>query len=155
MTSRDLLPAQGCDRDDPQTSAVTLRGLRKSFGKVAVDSLDLTVRRGELYALLGPNGAGKTTTLRMTAGLLAPDAGRISVFGIDAIADPVAAKRITAWLPDEPMLYDKLTPVEYLEFVVGCGRSNRAAQKPRLKICCVRSSCGRIAMNGAKGSHGA
>ena len=119
MTSRDLLPAQGGDHDDPETSAVTLRGLRKTFVKVAVDNLDLTVRRGELYALLGPNGAGKTTTLRMTAGLLAPDAGRISVFGIDAIADPVAAKRITAWLPDEPMLYDKLTPVEYLEFVAG------------------------------------
>ena len=77
------------------------------------------MRAGEFYALLGPNGAGKTTTLRMVAGLLRPDAGSISVFGIDALADPVAAKRVMAWVSDEPMIYDKLTPLEYLEFVAG------------------------------------
>ena len=55
----------------------------------------------------------------MVAGLLRPDAGSISVFGIDALADPIAAKRLVAWLPDEPMLYDKLTPIEYLQFVAG------------------------------------
>jgi len=77
------------------------------------------VRAGELYALLGPNGAGKTTTLRMVAGLLQPDAGEIKIFGVDGRADPKGAKRITAWLPDEPMLYDKLTAWEYLEFVAG------------------------------------
>ena len=99
--------------------AVAVRGLRKSFGRPAVDGLDLEVRRGELYALLGPNGAGKTTTLRMIAGLLSPDAGSIHICGRDAIADPIGAKRVTAWLPDEPMLYDKLTPLEYLELVAG------------------------------------
>lgn len=100
--------------------ALSLRALTKSFGeKRAVDALDLDVRAGELYALLGPNGAGKTTTLRMVAGLLQPDAGEIRVFGVDARADPKGAKRITAWLPDEPMLYDKLTAWEYLEFVAG------------------------------------
>jgi ABC-2 type transport system ATP-binding protein len=100
-------------------NALELRGLRKTFAKPAVEDLDLTVRAGELYALLGPNGAGKTTTLRMATGLLEPDAGSIRVFGIDARADPIAAKRITAWLPDEPMLYDRLTPLEYLQFVAG------------------------------------
>jgi ABC-2 type transport system ATP-binding protein len=55
----------------------------------------------------------------MVAGLLAPNSGSISVFGIDALADPVAAKRIMAWVSDEPMIYDKLTPFEYLEFVAG------------------------------------
>ena len=100
--------------------ALSLRRLTKAFGdKRAVDALDLDVRAGELYALLGPNGAGKTTTLRMVAGLLQPDEGDISVFGIDARANPKDAKRITAWLPDEPMLYDKLTAWEYLEFVAG------------------------------------
>lgn len=99
--------------------ALEIRGLRKSFARPAVDDLNLTIRAGELYALLGPNGAGKTTTLRMVAGLLKPDAGTISVFGIDALADPKSAKRLIAWLPDEPMLYDKLTPSEYLEFVAG------------------------------------
>jgi ABC-2 type transport system ATP-binding protein len=99
--------------------ALRIRSLSKSFGRAAVDGLDLAIAPGELYALLGPNGAGKTTTLRMVAGLLAPDSGTIEIFGIDAIASPVAAKRITAWLPDEPMLYDKLDPLEYLEFVAG------------------------------------
>jgi ABC-2 type transport system ATP-binding protein len=100
-------------------SALEIRGLRKVFTRPAVDDLDLTVRAGELYALLGPNGAGKTTTLRMVAGLTQADAGSIRIFGVDALADPVAAKRLVAWLPDEPMLYDKLNPMEYLEFVAG------------------------------------
>ena len=99
--------------------ALALRGLAKTFERPAVDSLDLTVRAGEFYALLGPNGAGKTTTLRMVVGLLRPDAGAISVLGIDALTDPVEAKRIMAWVSDEPMIYDKLTPFEYLEFVAG------------------------------------
>jgi len=105
---------------DSVTDALALTGLTKTFGaKRAVDDLSLNVRQGELYGLLGPNGAGKTTTLRMVAGLLKPDAGRIEVFGTDALADPAAAKRLIAWAPDEPMLYDRLNPMEYLEFVAG------------------------------------
>jgi ABC-2 type transport system ATP-binding protein len=101
------------------TPALAIRGLCKSFDRPAVNNLDLTVRAGEFYSLLGPNGAGKTTTLRMVAGLLPPDDGDILVCGIDARRDPVAAKRIVAWVSDEPMIYDKLTPYEYLEFVAG------------------------------------
>ncbi len=105
---------------DASHPALQLTSVRKTFGpKIAVERMDLTVQPGEFYALLGPNGAGKTTTLRMVAGLLRPDAGTIRIFGTDAVKDPIAAKRITAWLPDEPMLYDKLTPLEYLEFVAG------------------------------------
>jgi len=99
--------------------ALEIRGLVKRFDRPAVDGLDLRVNGGEFYTLLGPNGAGKTTTLRMVTGLLRPDSGAISVFGIDALADPVAAKKIMAWLSDEPMIYDKLTPFEYLEFIAG------------------------------------
>jgi ABC-2 type transport system ATP-binding protein len=102
-----------------EPAALEIRGLKKSFARPAVDGLDLCVRPGEFYMLLGPNGAGKTTTLRMVSGLLQPDAGIISIFGIDARADPVSAKRIMGWLSDEPMIYDKLTPLEYLEFVAG------------------------------------
>jgi len=105
--------------DSPSSVALDVRGLSKHFDKPALDGLDLTVRAGEFYALLGPNGAGKTTTLRIVAGLLRPDAGSVSVFGIDALADPVAAKRVIAWVPDEPPIYEKLTPYEYLEFVAG------------------------------------
>src|SRR5437016_7244552 len=100
-----------------EQSALQVRGLTKRFDRLAVDALDLTVRRGEFYALVGPNGAGKTTTLRMVAGLLRPDAGSITIDGTDALADSVAAKQITAWLSDEPMIYDRLTPFEYPEFV--------------------------------------
>jgi ABC-2 type transport system ATP-binding protein len=99
--------------------ALMLSGLTKRFDRPAVDRLDLTIRAGEFYALLGPNGAGKTTTLRMVAGLLRPDAGDISVFGIDTRQNPIAAKRLVAWVADEPMIYDKLTPTEYLGFVAG------------------------------------
>ncbi|MEZ5871752.1 MAG: ABC transporter ATP-binding protein [Nitratireductor sp.] len=100
-------------------NALEIIGLCKKFDRPAVDRLNLTVRAGEFYALLGPNGAGKTTSLRMVAGLLRPDAGSISVFGRDVLADPVEAKRTIAWVPDEPMIYDRLTPLEYLEFVAG------------------------------------
>jgi ABC-2 type transport system ATP-binding protein len=100
-------------------SAVQIEGLCKTFDRPAVDGLDLTVHAGEFYSLLGPNGAGKTTTLRMLAGLLKPDAGAISIFGIDALENPVAAKQIVAWVSDEPMIYERLTPFEFLEFVAG------------------------------------
>jgi ABC-2 type transport system ATP-binding protein len=96
-----------------------VRDLRKTFVRPAVDGLNLDIAAGELYGLLGANGAGKTTTLRMITGLLAPDAGSVEIFGVDALKQPREAKRLVAWLPDEPMLYDKLTPVEYLEFVAG------------------------------------
>jgi ABC-2 type transport system ATP-binding protein len=110
-------------------SALRVQGLTKRFDRPAVDALDLAVRPGEFYALLGPNGAGKTTTLRMVAGLLRPDAGAVSIFGVDALKDPVAAKQITAWVSDEPMIYDKLTPLEYLEFVAGLwGIASTAAE---------------------------
>ena len=115
------------------TPALALTGLSKSFGRPAVDGLDLTVARGEFYALLGPNGAGKTTTLRMVAGLLAPDAGRIQVLGIDLALDPAAAKRRIAYLPDDPMLYGKLKPTEYLEFVAGLWGIDAGAAEPRAR----------------------
>lgn len=110
---------QGAAVMEPKASALELRGLTKCFDRPAVDCLDLKIRAGEFYALVGPNGAGKTTTLRMVAGLLRPDAGAVTVFGVDALADPVAAKQMLAWVSDEPMIYDKLTPLEYLEFVAG------------------------------------
>ncbi|HEY0033527.1 MAG TPA: ABC transporter ATP-binding protein [Devosia sp.] len=99
--------------------ALAISNLSKSFDRKIIDNLDLTVHAGEFYALLGPNGAGKTTILRMVAGLLQPDEGSINILGIDARHDPIAAKRLVAWVSDEPMVYDRLTPMEYLEFVAG------------------------------------
>src|SRR5215510_8919843 len=113
--------------------ALSTRGLTKSFDRPAVDALDLTVYKGEFYALVGPNGAGKTTTLRMVAGLLCPDAGSITIEGINAQSDPIAAKEITAWLSDEPMIYDRLTPFEYLAFVAGLWRIDRPVAEARAR----------------------
>src|ERR1700737_2641806 len=118
---------------NPDQSALQVRGLTKRFDRPAVDALDLTVRMGEFYALFGPNGAGKTTTLRMVVGLLRPDAGSISVLGMDALADPVAAKQVMAWVSDEPMIYDKLTPFEYLEFVGGLWGIDAAVAQARAR----------------------
>ena len=113
--------------------ALAIRDLRKSFTRPAVDGLNLTVKAGEFYMLLGPNGAGKTTTLRMVSGLLKPDQGTVHIFGIDALADPIAAKQITGWLSDEPMIYDKLTPLEYLEFVAGLWNVEPALAEARAR----------------------
>jgi len=102
------------------TAGLKTQALAKAFGaRQAVRDLCLEVRPGEIYALLGPNGAGKTTALKMVAGLLEPDAGEIAIFGIDARAQPLEAKRVTAWLPDEPLIYERLTPWEHLDFVAG------------------------------------
>jgi len=114
-------------------AALEIRGLKKRFDRPAVDGLDLWVRPGEFYMLLGPNGAGKTTTLRMVSGLLQPDTGTISIFGVDALREQVAAKQLVGWLSDEPMIYDKLTPVEYLEFVSGLWSVDAATAEIRTR----------------------
>ncbi|MBW4623681.1 MAG: ABC transporter ATP-binding protein [Cyanosarcina radialis HA8281-LM2] len=102
------------------TIALELISLTKHYGaQIAVDRLDLQIPQGSLYALLGPNGAGKTTTLRMVAGLLQPDGGDAFILGQSIARQPKAAKRLIAYLPDEPLLYGKLRPLEYLEFVAG------------------------------------
>src|SRR6266852_50081 len=125
-------PSAGTMSDSPPL-ALEIRGLAKRFERPAVDGLELAVPAGEFYTLLGPNGAGKTTTLRMVTGLLKPDRGSIGVFGIDALADPVAAKRIMAWVSDEPMIYDKLTPMEYLDFVAGLWTVDGASAEARAR----------------------
>lgn len=114
-----------------QDTALEIRGLRKAFVKPAVDGLDLTLRTGEFYTLLGPNGAGKTTTLRIVAGLLRPDAGFVSLFGLDALSHPAEAKKLIAWVSDEPMIYEKLTPLEYLEFIAGLWGVNAVTAEAR------------------------
>jgi ABC-2 type transport system ATP-binding protein len=103
-------------------SALVISGLRKVFGspprgKVAVDSIDLTVPAGSFFGLVGPNGAGKTTTLSMVTGLLRPDAGRVLVAGHDVWADPVGAKTRMGVLPDGLRLFERLSGPELLSYL--------------------------------------
>jgi ABC-2 type transport system ATP-binding protein len=92
-------------------------GLTKHYGRfVAVDSLDLTIRRGEVYGLLGPNGSGKTTTILMLIGLTDPTAGRVRVLGFDPTRRPLEVKARVGYLPDQVGFYDRMTGRENLAF---------------------------------------
>ena len=96
---------------------IELKEITKKYGDFrAVDNLNLTVARGEIFGFLGPNGAGKTTTIKMIAGVLEPSAGTITVGGIDILKQPEAAKRKIGFIPDRPYLYEKLTGMEFLKF---------------------------------------
>jgi ABC-2 type transport system ATP-binding protein len=99
---------------------IEINGVSKSYGggtKKAVDNLSLTVKPGEIFGFLGPNGAGKTTTLKMIVGLLRPDSGSVRINGYDITTQPLEAKRQMAFVPDTPEVYEKLTGLEYLNFI--------------------------------------
>ena len=96
---------------------IEVANLTKLYGKlVAVDALSFRVSPGEVLGLVGPNGAGKTTTLRSLVGIVRPTGGTITIGGHDLQRDPVAAKRLLAFMPDEPHLFDYLTVEEHLRF---------------------------------------
>ena len=97
---------------------LTIDHLTKRFGsKTAVDDLSLHIQPGEIYGFIGHNGAGKTTTLKSIAGILLFDAGEIRVNGVSVREDPIACKKIMAYLPDNPDLYDFMTGIQYLNFI--------------------------------------
>jgi ABC-2 type transport system ATP-binding protein len=115
-------------------SAVKLEHLVKTFGDlIAVNELSLDVREGEIYGLLGPNGAGKSTTIKMIMGLLDPDSGHASVFGIDSTDNPVEVKRMVGYVPEEQQLYDSLTPRELFDFVASIRQlpSDKASKRAK------------------------
>src|SRR5215831_10967462 len=97
---------------------IVCRGLTKSFGSLrAVDDLNLTVYSGELFGFLGPNGAGKTTSIKMMTGLLRPSGGTATIGGFDIQTEPLRAKAVLGYIPDNPFLYEKLTGREFLNFM--------------------------------------
>jgi ABC-2 type transport system ATP-binding protein len=110
---------------------IQVEGLRKRFGRVtALDGVSFTVGTGELVGFLGPNGAGKTTTLRIVAGYLAADAGRVLVDGIDVARAPIAAQRRLGYLPEGAPSYDDMRVEDYLRYrarLKGAGRARVAA----------------------------
>jgi ABC-2 type transport system ATP-binding protein len=91
--------------------------LSKSYGRTqALEGLTITVGRGEIYGLIGPNGAGKTTTIKLMVGLLKPTTGQVFINGVAMATDPLTAKRHIGYIPDEPFLYERLSPSELLDF---------------------------------------
>jgi ABC-2 type transport system ATP-binding protein len=99
---------------------IAVENLVKRYGNfTAVDGVSLNVAPGQIHGFLGPNGAGKTTSIRMVAGLLKPDAGRIIVNGHDLNTAPEAAKSALGFIPDRPFIYEKLTAGEFLRFHAG------------------------------------
>jgi ABC-2 type transport system ATP-binding protein len=106
--------------------AILVRDLRKSYGsKAAVDGVDLEVPCGSFFGFLGPNGAGKSTTIRMLTGLIPPDSGSIEILGYRQPDEALEIKRRIGLVPDESLLFDRLTGLEFLEFVgrmYGLGR---------------------------------
>src|SRR3954463_9401383 len=99
-------------------SAILARGLKKYYGtKAAVDGVDLEVPRGSFFGFLGPNGAGKSTTIRMLTGLIPADAGSIEILGHKLPEGELEIKRRIGLVPDESLLFDRLTGAEFLEFV--------------------------------------
>ena len=98
--------------------AIEIRDLRKLYGaKAAVDGLSLTVPRGSFFGFLGPNGAGKSTTIRMLTGLIPPTSGSIELLGMTMEGHELEIKRRIGLVPDESLLFDRLTGAEFLEFV--------------------------------------
>ena len=97
---------------------LNIKNLTKSYGgKKAVDDLTLHIMPGEIYGFIGHNGAGKTTTLKCAVGILRFDSGEIEIGGVSVKTDPTACKRMLAYIPDNPDLYDFMTGIKFLNFV--------------------------------------
>ena len=104
-------------------SVIAVEDLHKAYREViAVAGLSFEVAAGEILGLVGPNGAGKTTTLRAVTGIIPPTRGQLRIAGYDIVADPIAAKRELAYVPDDPRLFDALTVWEHLEFMAAAYR---------------------------------
>ncbi len=115
---------------------IEFQHVSKSYAKgqvKAVDDLTLTVQPGEIFGFLGPNGAGKTTTLKLIVGLLRPDSGTILVEGLDIREKPLAVKEITTYVPDTPAIYERLTGLEYLNFIGDVYGVPKAARLERIE----------------------
>jgi len=118
--------------DPTRATPLTIEGLRVVYGeRLAVDGLTFSVRPGEIYGLLGSNGAGKSSTIKAIVGLVPPAAGQVRVFGFDAAREALAVKERIGYVPETSLLYEALTPREFLEFVAGIRGLDRAVATER------------------------
>ena len=114
---------------------IDLKGLSKSYNRgaiKAVDDLSLSTRSGEIFGFLGPNGAGKTTTIKMMVGLLRKDSGTITINGTDLDKDPIKVKKAISYVPDTPEVYERMTGIEYLNFMADVYSVSGPVRKERI-----------------------
>ena len=120
-----------------------VKELGKRFGKIwALKDLNLELNKGEIFVLLGPNGAGKTTTLKLIAGLFHPTSGEIFINGIDLKNEPLKAKALTGYIPDEPFIYNKLTGREFINFMAGIYNIRKENYEARMNTLFVELDIG-------------
>lgn len=114
---------------------LTIKHFTKSYkgGKKAVDDLNLVVERGDIYGFIGHNGAGKTTTIRSVVGVLDFEEGEIEIDGISIRKDPLACKAVTAYIPDNPDIYEHLTGIQYLNFIGDLYSVSKANREARIQ----------------------
>jgi ABC-2 type transport system ATP-binding protein len=113
--------------------ALQVNGVTKSFGELkAVNGVSFSMGQGEVVGLLGPNGSGKSTLMKITVGILKPDAGNIQVLGADVGTDAIAVKKMVGFVPESPRLYEFLTGIEYLEFVADVHGLDAATKGERI-----------------------
>ena len=135
---------------------IEVEHLTKRYGgHTAVDDLTFTIGDGEIYGFLGPNGAGKSTTMNIITGCLAATGGTVRVDGHDIFEEPLAAKRLLGYLPEQPPVYPDMTPQEYLEFVAKAKGLKGDARKEELArvmaLTGTREVAGRLIKNLSKG----
>ncbi len=112
---------------------IEILGISKTYGdKRAVDNLSLEVRDGEIFGFIGPNGAGKTTTIKTIVGMLRPDSGTVRVNGIDVQTDAIRAKLGIAYVPDTPDVYERLTGIQFVNFIADAYRVPQEARVGRI-----------------------
>jgi ABC-2 type transport system ATP-binding protein len=113
---------------------LNIRNLTKKYGdKVAVDNLSLTIAPGEIYGFIGHNGAGKTTTIKAVCGILGFDAGEITIGGLSIRDNPLECKRLLAYLPDNPDLYEFMSGIKYLNFIADVFGIPAATRRERIE----------------------
>lgn len=119
---------------------IELQGVTKSYNgsTKAVDNLQLTIPRGEIFGFLGPNGAGKTTTIKMITGITRPDRGTVLINGKDILTDTVAAKRQFGFVPDSPDLFLRLRGLEYVNFMAEMYEVPHSLRKERIEVLAKR-----------------
>lgn len=110
-----------------------INNLTKKYGdKVAVNNISLHIAPGEIYGFIGHNGAGKTTTLKSIAGILDYDSGEILIDGKSAKSEPLACKAVTAYIPDNPDIYDFMTGIQYLNFIADVFKVSESERTSRI-----------------------